>query len=348
MADEAIEGEITLPVNISDAVQDTRFHIIKGDARYNALLGRPWIHNMKVVPSTLHQMMKFQIKDGIKTVYGEQYVAKEMFAVHEEVPNSAHSTSEELESQQTPEDDEEDFLAPRTFIAPEESDATKSTIEELEQAVLIKNLPDPKVYLGTGLTPKLRKKLIQFLIKNINCFAWSHLDMTWIPPEITTHRLSVDPRYKLVKQKRRPQSEIKHAFIKDKVTKLLKIGFVREVKYPEWLANVVVVPKKGNKLRMYVDYKHLNRACPKDSFPLPNIDCLINVTVGHETLTFLDACSGYNQIQMNPEDREKTLFITKYGKSMEVYIDDMLVKSMCAEDHLIHLQETLTSSEVTI
>ncbi|XP_019239889.1 PREDICTED: uncharacterized protein LOC109219876 [Nicotiana attenuata] len=132
MAGEATEGEITLPVNISNAVQDTRFHVIKGDARYNALLGRPWIHNMKAVLSTLHQMMKFPIKDGIKTVYGEQHAVKEIFAVHEEVPNSVHSTSEELESQQTPEDDEEDFLAPRTFIAPEESDATKSTIEELE------------------------------------------------------------------------------------------------------------------------------------------------------------------------------------------------------------------------
>nr|XP_009759555.1 PREDICTED: uncharacterized protein LOC104212072 [Nicotiana sylvestris] len=76
MAGEATEGEITLHVNISDAVKDTRFHIIKGDIKYNALLGRPWIHNMNAVPSTLHQMMKFLTKDGIKMVYGEQHVAK--------------------------------------------------------------------------------------------------------------------------------------------------------------------------------------------------------------------------------------------------------------------------------
>ena len=122
---------------------------------------------------------------------------------------------------------------------------------------------------------------------------------------------------------------------------------------------------------MRVDYKDLNKACPKDSFPLPNIDRMIDATAGHEILTFLDAYSGYNQIQMNPEDQEKTSFVTKYGtycynvmpfglknagatyqrlvnkmfeeqigKSMEVYIDDMLVKSLRAEDHLAHLQKT--------
>ena len=123
----------------------------------------------------------------------------------------------------------------------------------------------------------------------------------------------MDPKFRPVKQKRRPQSEVKHAFIKDEVTKLLKIGSIREVKYPEWLANVVVVPKKGNKLRMCVDYTDLNKACPKDSFRLPYIDCMIDATASHEILSFLDAYSGYNQIKMNPEDQEKTSFITNFG-----------------------------------
>ncbi|XP_070005576.1 uncharacterized protein [Nicotiana sylvestris] len=296
MAGEATKGEITIPVNMSDAIQDAKFHVIGGDMRYNTLLGRPWIHNIRAVPSTLHQMMKFPTKDDIKTGYGEQHAAKEMFMVHWEASNSIHSTSEEPGGKQTPEDNEEDFLAPRTFVAPKESDATKSTIKELEQAVLIEHLPNQNVYLGTGLTSELRKKILQFLIDSIDCFAWSHLDMTGIPLEITTHRLSVDPRFKPGKQKKKPQSEIKYAFIKDDVTKLLKIGSIREVKYPKWQANVVVVPKKGNKLRMCVEYKDLNKVCPKDSFPLFNIDCLIYAMAGHETLTFLDGYSGYNQI----------------------------------------------------
>nr|XP_016496709.1 PREDICTED: uncharacterized protein LOC107815614 [Nicotiana tabacum] len=137
MAGEVTKGEIALPVDMSGTAQNTKFHVISDDMMYNALLGRLWIHNMREVPSTLHQMMKFPTKDGITTIYGEQHAVKEMFAVYQEAPNPIHSTSDEFGSVQNPEDDEEDFLAPRTFVAPEESDATKSTIEELEQAVLI-------------------------------------------------------------------------------------------------------------------------------------------------------------------------------------------------------------------
>ena len=85
--------------------------------------------------------------------------------------------------------------------------------------------------------------------------------------------------------------------IQDEVQKLLKIGSIREVKYPTWLANTVVVPKKNGKWRVCVDYTDLNKACPKDSFPLPHIDQLIDATAGHELLSFLDAYSGYNQIK---------------------------------------------------
>nr|XP_016452676.1 PREDICTED: uncharacterized protein LOC107777202 [Nicotiana tabacum] len=102
MAGEAMKGEITLLVNMSGVVQDAKFHVIRGNMRYNALLGRPWIHNMRAVPSTLHQMMKFPIDDGIKTVYGEHHAAKEIFAVHWEASNSIHSSSEESGGRQTP------------------------------------------------------------------------------------------------------------------------------------------------------------------------------------------------------------------------------------------------------
>ncbi|XP_009598346.2 uncharacterized protein [Nicotiana tomentosiformis] len=94
MASEMTNGEIILPVNVSRTIQDTKFHVIEGDMRYNALLGRSWIHNMRAVSSTLNQMMNFSIKDGVKTVYGEQHTAKEMFVVHDLTPVPAPSTSE--------------------------------------------------------------------------------------------------------------------------------------------------------------------------------------------------------------------------------------------------------------
>ena len=90
-------------------------------------------------------------------------------------------------------------------------------------------------------------------------------------------------------------------------------GFIREVYYPEWLAKVVLVKKTNGKWRMCVDFTDLNKACPKDSFPLPRIDQLVDSTVGHKLLTFMDAFSGYNQIRMAKEDQEKTAFITSQG-----------------------------------
>ena len=126
--------------------------------------------------------------------------------------------------------------------------------------------------------------------------------------------------------------------------------------------------KKNGKWRVCIDFTDLNKACPKDSFPLPQIDMMVDATTGHELLSFMDAFSGSNQILMHLEDQENTSFVTErgifcykvmpfglknagamyqrlvnkmfsdyLGKTMEVYIDDMLVKSLIAEEHLDHL-----------
>ncbi|XP_070049292.1 uncharacterized protein [Nicotiana tomentosiformis] len=89
MASETTKGEIVLPINVAETIQKTKFHVIEGNMRYNALLGRPWIHNMRAVPATLHQMLKFPTPDGVKMVYEEQHAAKEMFVVDEVIPVSA-------------------------------------------------------------------------------------------------------------------------------------------------------------------------------------------------------------------------------------------------------------------
>nr|XP_016485636.1 PREDICTED: uncharacterized protein LOC107806036 [Nicotiana tabacum] len=92
MASEVTKGEITLLFDMFVTVQNTKFHIIDGEMRYNTLLGMLWIHNRRAVPSTLHQMIKFPTKYGITTIYGEQHVEKEMFAVYQEAPSPIHST----------------------------------------------------------------------------------------------------------------------------------------------------------------------------------------------------------------------------------------------------------------
>ena len=89
--------------------------------------------------------------------------------------------------------------------------------------------------------------------------------------------------------------------------------FIREVFYSDWLANVVMVKKANGKWRLCVDFTDLNKTCPKDSYPLPRIDQLVDSTVGHKLLSFMDAFSEYNQIRMDKVDQEKTSFVTSQG-----------------------------------
>ena len=101
--------------------------------------------------------------------------------------------------------------------------------------------------------------------------------------------------------------------IAKEVHKLQEASFIREVYYPDWLANVVIVKKASGKWRMCVDFTDLNKACPKDSYPLPRIDVLVDSTAQHQLLSFMDAFSSYNQIRMHEDDQEKTLFVTSQG-----------------------------------
>ena len=126
--------------------------------------------------------------------------------------------------------------------------------------------------------------------------------MGGIDPVIITHKLSVSPFFKPVKQKRRSFTPERQKAINEEVGKLLQAGAIREVEYPEWLANVILVKKANGKWRLCIDFTDVNRACPKDSFPLPRIDLIVEATIGHELLSFIDVFSGYNQISMDLDD----------------------------------------------
>ena len=242
--------------------------------------------------------------------------------------------------------------------------------EELEP-VSLDDDPEHLAYIGTKLAKDLKGLLAQFLRQNRDIFAWKQADMGGIDPTVITHKLNTYPSFKPVKQKRRSFAPERQKAINEEVGKLLRAGAIREVEYPEWLANVVLVKKANGKWRLCIDFTDINKACPKDSFPLPRIDLIIDATTGHELLSFMDAFSGYNQISMDPNDQEKTSFVTaqgtyyyrvmpfglknvgatyqrlvnrmfqkQIGMTMEVYIDDMLVKSISADLHITHLTET--------
>ena len=194
--------------------------------------------------------------------------------------------------------------------------------------------------------------------------------MPRIDTDIVQHCIPTDPAMKPIKQKLRrikPEWTLK---IKEEVEKLYNAGFLRAVNYPKWLANVVPVPKMDGKVKMCAEFKDLNKFSPKDYFPLPYIDILVDNTTGHASLSFMDSLSGYNQIKMAPEDMEKTFFITPCGthcykvmpfglkndgatyqqaatillhdlihKEVEVYVDDMIVKSKDHEGHISALRK---------
>ena len=137
--------------------------------------------------------------------------------------------------------------------------------------------------------------------------------MPGINREIAENKIPIKPGYQPVKQKRlrmRPEWSLK---VKAEVDKQFKAGFIKVSEYSDWVANIVHVPKKDGKVSVCVDFRYLNRASPKDDFPLPHIDILINNAAKHAILSFMDGYAGYNQIKMAEEHMSKTAYITPWG-----------------------------------
>ena len=226
--------------------------------------------------------------------------------------------------------------------------------------------------IGTTLSADERDSLFRLLGSYFDVFAWSYEDMPSLDPSIVQHHLPLVPYARPVKQKLRRLHPRWSLQVKKKIQKQLSVSFITVVQYLEWLANVVFVPKKNDKVRVCVDFRNLNKASPKDDFPFPHINILVDSTVEHEKLSFMDGFSGYNQIMMAPEDREKTSSITEWGtycyrvmlfglknagatyqiaaitlfhdmmhRDVEVYVDDMIVKSHDRADHWAALERGL-------
>ena len=224
--------------------------------------------------------------------------------------------------------------------------------------------------LGKTLDDETRDQIAKVIGRHLDAFAWSGSDMPGIDPDLLSHRLAMDPQVKPVRQRRRKFNEERRQAIREEAQKLLSAGHIKEVQYPEWLANVVLVMKSNGRWRMCVDFTDLNKACPKDSYPLPSIDALVDNAAGCKLLSFLDAFSGYNQIKMHPMDEEKTAFMTErscycyrvmpfglknagatyqrlmdkvlapmLGRNVQAYVDDMVVTSPEKNRHVADLEE---------
>ena len=155
-------------------------------------------------------------------------------------------------------------------------------------------------------------ELIETLARNKDVFAWSASNLKGVSRDIIQHSLDIYPKVKPRKQRQRKMSEDRILAVKAEVQRLLDANIIREVKYLEWLSNVVLVPKKNRKMTMCIDFTDLNKVSKKDPFPLPRIDASIDKVEKCKRFSLLDCFSGYHQIWLNKEDEEKTSFTTPF------------------------------------
>ncbi|XP_052730552.1 uncharacterized protein LOC108324378 [Vigna angularis] len=354
-----VELRTRLGIGCSSEEKRVRYLLIEANTSYNVLLGRPCLNAFGAIVSTPHLTMKYPSEKGaICTVRADQKTARECYAaglkLHARPVKRRAAGSEVAMADLDPRTNTEDRLEP---------------IGET-QPILIGREPAQTTLIARELNPEVEKELRALLWKNRDLFAWTAADMPGIHPAVMCHKLSLFQNARPVAQKKRRMGEEKRQAVEEEVGKLKKAGFVREVTYTTWLANVVMVKKANGKWRMCTDYTDLNKACPKDSHPLPSIDALVDGASGHRVLSFLDAYSGYNQIPMYGPDVEKTAFITEksnfcyevmsfglknagatyqrlmdrifrdqIGRCMDVYVDDMVVRSADGEGHLRDLEE---------
>jgi hypothetical protein len=242
-----------------------------------------------------------------------------------------------------------------------------------KRVLLDLRVPDKTVMTSKGLTSREEVELLSFLDKNNDVFTWRTSDLMGVSRDIIEHKLQVNPSVRPRKQRLRKMLDKKVAVAKVEVQKLLGIGFIPEVDYPSWLANVIMVKKKNGKWRMCTDFTNLNKCYLKDDFLLTRIDS----AVGCKIMALLDCFSGYHRICLCKEDEEKTSFITPFGtycylrmskglknagltfcrmtktivkeqleRNVFTYVDGIVVRSKKKETQLQDLLETFTNMHI--
>nr|GFB09970.1 reverse transcriptase domain-containing protein [Tanacetum cinerariifolium] len=302
-------GQLKLLVTIGDATHSTKawmnFMIVKSLSPYNGIIGRPGLKAIQAIPSTVYGMLKFPTEEGIVTIRNSLLIPSECASVD------------------------------TSSVAPGEEKARPANLT------------------------------------NLDIFAWQPSDMTRVPRSIAEHRLNVWEGCPPVRQKKRGQAPERTKAIQTKVEKLVEAGIMREVYYHDWLSNPVMVKKHDGSWRMCVDFMDLNKAYPQDCYPLPEIDWKVESLCGYPFKCFLDAYKCYHQIQMAVADEEKTTFHTgqgvycytkmpfglknagatyqrlmdkefknQMGRNIEVYVDDLVVKSHTETEMVRDIAET--------
>ncbi|XP_049378083.1 uncharacterized protein LOC125842824 [Solanum stenotomum] len=196
--------------------------------------------------------------------------------------------------------------------APELKEGIKTTIDPLKEVNLGTDEDPRPTYLSAFLEVDEQIASMNILKEYRDVFAWSYKEMPGLNPKVAVHQLAVKNGSRPVKQAQRYFRPDLVPLIENEVNKLIEADFIREVKYPTWISSIIPVRKKNGQIRVCVDFRDLNNACPNE-FPLPIPELMIDATTGYEVMLFMDGSSGYNQIRMAPKDEELTAFRTPKG-----------------------------------
>ncbi|XP_070010811.1 uncharacterized protein [Nicotiana sylvestris] len=278
---------------------DVEFQVLDITISYNLLLGRPWIHTVGAVASTLHQAVKFEWNhqeviihgDGSNPIYTSQtipVIGNRRRLGEETYHHIKHVNA--IEKDKWWSNKIESILA---WSGYEPDKGLRKNLQGITKPIQLK-----------------KEEYVRFLKEYEDIFAWSYDDVTGLSTSIVSHKLPTYPMCLPVKHKLRKFKPHMSLKIKEEVTKKIKAKVFRVVEYPTWLANIVPVLKKDGKVKVCVHYQDLNRASPQGDFPLSNIHILIDNCSKHELQFFVDCFAGYHQIWMDVEEAEKTTFIT--------------------------------------
>ena len=228
-------------------------------------------------------------------------------------------------------------------------------------------------YISANITSSLKEKLVPLLREFKDCFAWDYHEMPGLSREMVEMKLPIKEGKRPVKQLPRRFAPEIMSKIKEEIERLLRCKFIRAARYVEWLANIVPVIKKNGTLRVCIDFRDLNNATPKDEYAMPVAEMLVDSAAGFEFLSMLDGYSGYNQIFIAENDVSKTAFrcpgalgtyewvVMPFGLKnagatyqramnsmfhdfidtfMQIYIDDIIIKSSSEDSHLDYLRQS--------
>jgi hypothetical protein len=246
---------------------------------YNANFGQGLLNIFEAALHLAYLCLKVPATFGVITIFGSQKEARNIERGFTPRDKNVHFLREDIDQPEQPSSKQE------------MSAKFKKAIEakgDFTRVALDPRVADRIVCIRAEMGPEGQAELLQCLDKSSDVFTWSTSDLIGVSREVIEHKLQVNPNAKPKKQKLRKMSEEKIDVAKAEVQDLLDTGFIREVRYPQWLANIVMVRKKNEKWRMCTNFTDLNKCCPKDDFPLARIDQIVDSAASYDIMALLD------------------------------------------------------------